>query len=298
MLGWTHPFGPLGAPLVDRDLAEPVLTAWLEHVAGSTHLPKIMLLPFFPADPDDALARALDAVLERRGGSSASFGQHRRALLRATGDAAHYLDAAIGRKKRKELNRQRKRLGESCTVTFSQSCNATESAQALDDFLQLEKNGWKGRAGTAARDHAEIARFMTSAVAGLASEDKAWIGRLGVDGRAIAAMVMLRSGATDAATVWAWKIAYDESYARFSPGVQVLVDVTQAMLGDRSVARADSCADSDHPMIDHIWRERLALADRLISVGPTFGFGTARRLEHLRRGAISAAKALRDVIRR
>jgi len=65
------------------------------------------------------------------------------------------------------------------------------------------------------------------------------------------------------------KIAYDENYARFSPGVQILLDVTQALLDDASLARADSCATADHPMIDRVWRERLPLADRLLCVsGP------------------------------
>jgi CelD/BcsL family acetyltransferase involved in cellulose biosynthesis len=295
LVGWTHPFGPLGAPLVDRDLAEPVIAAWFDHIASHRQLPKILLLPFFPAD--DPLAQALDAVVARRGGSSASFGQHQRALLAATCEPDSYLDDAIGAKKRKELRRQRKRLGETGSVDLTRTTDAVECARALHDFLRLEAGGWKGRAGTAARDHAEIAQFMTTAVTALAGEGKAWIARLAVDARAIGAMVMLRSGATDAATVWAWKVAYDESYARFSPGVQVLLDVTQTLLDDPTVARADSCADADHPMIDHIWRERLALTDRLISVGPSFGFAVARRLEGLRRAAIGAAKALRDAIK-
>jgi Acetyltransferase (GNAT) domain len=298
LVGWTHPFGPLGTPLVDRELAEPVIAAWFDHVAGHPQLPKILLLPFFPADGDDPLAHALDAVLARRNGASASFGQHRRALLGAGAEPGGYLDDAIGRKKRKELQRQRKRLGDAGSVVFTRTSDAAECAQALDDFLRLEARGWKGRAGTAASDHADIAQFLTSAITTLAGEGKAWIGRLAVDQRAIAAMVMLTSGAAHAATVWAWKIAYDEGYARWSPGVQVLLDVTRTLLDDPTVARADSCADADHPMIDHIWRERLALADRLVSVGPSFGFAAARRLEHLRRSAIATAKALRSVIKR
>ena len=46
--------------------------------------------------------------------------------------------------------------------------------------------------------------------------------------RAIAASVTLSSGAAS----WFWKIAYDESLARYSPGVQLTVTVTQSMLAD------------------------------------------------------------------
>jgi hypothetical protein len=53
-------------------------------------------------------------------------------------------------------------------------------------------------------------------------------------------------------------------------------------------------------MIDHVWRERLALADRLLCVSParSFRFAQACALETARRSAIDGAKLLRDLIRR
>jgi hypothetical protein len=169
-------------------------------------------------------------------------------------------------------------------------------ARALDDFLALEAGGWKGRAGTAARGHADIRSFMEAAVLALAGEGKARIDRLLVDARAIAAVVTLRSGAT----AWCWKIAYDESFARGSPGLQLLLDVSGRLLEDHSIERADSCATADHPMIDHVWRERLVIADRLVRIGPgnAATFALACALEAARRIAIGGGKALRDLVRR
>ena len=51
-------------------------------------------------------------------------------------------------------------------------------------------------------------------------------------------------------------------------------------------------------MIDHIWRERLALCDRLIAVRPQISFTSVRRLEMLRNTAIAAAKAVRSQLHR
>ncbi len=140
-----------------------------------------------------------------------------------------------------------------------------------------------------------IRKFLQTAVTGLASEGKARVARLLLDVRPIAAIITLRSGAT----AWCWKIAYDESFARFSPGVQLLLDVTQNLLDDQSVTRADSCADENHPMIDHVWRERLVLADRLMSMGPggAMAFRLAGALEASRRAAIKAAKSARGLLR-
>ena len=129
----------------------------------------------------------------------------------------------------------------------------------------------------------------------LAAEGKASVARLALDGRAIAAIVTLRSG--DAA--WCWKIAYDETFSRASPGVQLLLDVTETCSPTRASRAPNSCATADHPMIDHIWRERLALSDRLMCVAkcdPTL-FSHLCRLESLRRSAMNA-QGLRNLLRR
>jgi CelD/BcsL family acetyltransferase involved in cellulose biosynthesis len=224
-----------------------------------------------------------------------SLGAHRRALLAPVQDREHYLDHALGPKKRKELRRQRKRLAEAGTFVSDIAREPPAVAAALGDFLDLEAAGWKGRAGTAARADDGIRTFMETAVTALAHAGKAQIGRLSTGGSPSAAIVTLKSGAT----AWCWKIAYDESYARFSPGVQLLLDVTQALLDDPGIARADSCATADHPMIDHIWRERLALADHLVQVGPQHrrAFAAAATLERLRGNAISGLKRLRQLVR-
>jgi CelD/BcsL family acetyltransferase involved in cellulose biosynthesis len=293
LVGWTHPFAPLGTPLVDRDAAAGVIAAWLDDLACRPDLPRILLMPYLPES--GAVARALAAALARRDGKSICFGRHQRALLAPTDGRSHYLDRAIGAKKRKELRRQRKRLADNGELTSSISNAPAAIAPALSDFLALEASGWKGRAGTAARADHSIRAFMESAVTALAREGKARVARLTAAGRPVAALVTLQSGTT----AWCWKIAYDEAFARFSPGVQLLADMTQALLDDTGVTRADSCATAGHPMIDHIWRERLALADHLVRNGPQHGFAYALActLERTRRAAMACLKRMRDRVR-
>lgn len=50
-------------------------------------------------------------------------------------------------------------------------------------------------------------------------------------------------------------------------------------------------------MIDHLWRERLALCDRVVAVRPQAPFALARRLERLRAAGIAGAKRLRGFVR-
>ena len=50
LVGWTHPYAPLGMPLVDRDAADAVIAAWFDHIAADATLPGLVLMPFLPTD--------------------------------------------------------------------------------------------------------------------------------------------------------------------------------------------------------------------------------------------------------
>src|SRR6202011_2075663 len=95
------------------------------------------------------------------------------------------------------------RLSEPGALVLSAAANAAAVAGAIDHFLALEANGWKGRAGTAAADDQNLQRFVRKAGHRVAAEGKVTIDRLLVDGRAIAAAIVLRSGRF----AWFWKIA-------------------------------------------------------------------------------------------
>jgi hypothetical protein len=192
------------------------------------------------------------------------------------------------------LRRQRRRLEDIAPVTGATTTNESDVEAALKDFMVLEASGWKGLAGTAIATNPAIKDFVQKAVAGLAAEGHARIDRLFLNGTAIAATVTLASGDT----AWCWKIGYNEGLARSSPGVQLVCDLTENLLAQPTPLRVDSCAAPGHPMIDHVWRERLAMSDRLIALRPSaVPFFVARWIETLRRSTIAAAKALRDRIR-
>jgi hypothetical protein len=177
--------------------------------------------------------------------------------LQSDGDATHYVERAIGKKRHKEFKRLRRRLAEAGRVAFEVARSPAAVTEALQDFLTLEAKGWKGAAGTALMQSPQLRRFAETAVDALARQGQGRVARLLLGSRPIACIVTLQS----AGGVWCWKIAYDESLARFSPGVQAMMELTDALLADDTVAFADSCAAPDHPMIDHLWRERLAMAE-------------------------------------
>jgi CelD/BcsL family acetyltransferase involved in cellulose biosynthesis len=291
-VGWTNPYAPLGTPLVEREAAEPVIAAWLAYLADDPELPGLVLLPFLPTD--GPFATALDAIVRRAQMPVADFNLYQRAQLVPDGDRLFYVERTVGQHRHKELRRYVRRLGDIGALLFTTATEPETVAGAIEDFFKLETRGWKGKAGTAAALHDDIRNFIASAVSGLAAEGKVAINRIFIDGSAIAVTIMLRS----ADTAWFWKIVYDEKFAQHSPGVVLAFAVTEDLVEDTTLVRADSCATADHPMIDHVWRDRLTLCDRLIAVRPQASFSSVRRLEMLRNAAIAAAKAVRNQMHR
>lgn len=289
--GWTHPYAPLGLPLVDRDHPEDTLNAWLDHLSDEQGS-RLLILPYMPER--GVFALALQCVLQERGLANAPFGSHPRALLEPGEDRAGYLEKAISSKLRKELGRKKRRLSDLGEVTHDTASDAFSVGIFVQDFLTLEEKGWKGRAGTAAAQTQPLNQFVQSAVTGLARRSQVRADRLSVAGQPAAITILLRSRET----AWLWKTSYDEQFARFSPGTQLVREVTEALLQDDSIGSTDSCATPEHPMIDHVWRERLVLSDRLIALRPgdNARFSLACNLETLRRTAMSAAKSIRKTL--
>lgn len=292
LVGWTHAFAPLGTPLIDRDATAEVAAAFVGHIAGDASLPKLMLLPLLPhAGP---ISQALRGAAENRGGTHRAFAEHQRAALDLAAGHPRDLDEVIGAKRMREARRLRRRLDEAGRAEFAVARYPETIAQALQRFLALESQGWKGAAGTALIQSDAHRRFAEAAVDALAGRGAAMIAELSLDGRGIASVILLRSG--DRA--WSWKMAYDEGMARFSPGLQAMTDLTASLLADESIRFADSCAVPDHPLMDHLWRDRLAVADVMIALGPAANFALACRMETVRRDAVAMARRVRDVLRR
>ena len=89
-------------------------------------------------------------------------------------------------------------------------------------------------------------------------------------------------------------VPMDETLARTSPGVQLTLDLTKHLCADPDIAFADSTADGEHPMIDHVWRERIEIADVFVALSPRDPYAAAiRALVKARYRAIDLVRTLR-----
>jgi hypothetical protein len=184
---------------------------------------------------------------------------HRRARLDATQDGDEAI-AALGSKKVKELRRQRNRIADDGHLASRLAGPGAETTAALEAFLRLEASGWKGLRGTALAQSEADAAFIRRAVTELVADGAAEVATLSSGNNVVAAGILLRHLRRG----YFFKIAYDESLAKTSPGVQITLDITRALCADDRIDDVDSIAISNHPMIDRIWRARLAISDLMV----------------------------------
>jgi CelD/BcsL family acetyltransferase involved in cellulose biosynthesis len=275
--GWGHPNHFHGAPLVRagfESLFWSILLGWCDAAPWArtlVHLPRLT--------EDGPLHRALVDVARVRGGEAVIVHREERALLESDLSAEAYWDAAVRAKKRKELRRQANRLAEQGAVAFRR-WRADEALDPwLDAFLTLEARGWKGEAGSALASHGDTEAWFRAVLGGAAEAGKLDLRALDLDGRPLAMLVNFLSPPGG----FSFKTAFDEDYARFSPGV-LLQQANLDLLDDARIAWVDSCAAPDHPMIDSVWRERRRLVwvnVPLSGAGDRFRFAALSKAETL-----------------
>ena len=251
-----HPYGTLCTPLLDRDHPEAA-AACLMQAAREAGARALVLRD---VSLDGAAMTAITDVLARDGLRPRVLQSHLRACLDATRDPDALLHEALGAKKLKELRRQRNRLADHGAVVFEVARSPDEGSTATEVFLALEASGWKGARRTALIQSEGDAAFIRRATTALAATGQCEIVTLRAGATPIAAGVVLRH--QDRA--FYFKIGVDERFAKFSPGVQLTLDLTKHLCDDPAIASADSTASPDHPMINPIWRGRFAIGDVLI----------------------------------
>jgi CelD/BcsL family acetyltransferase involved in cellulose biosynthesis len=280
----ADPYGTLCTPLLDRDMAEEAVTGILQQARrAGAHA-----LIFRATSLDGAAMKAFTDVLHRRRMRPVVLQSHVRACLDTTGDADEMLREALGAKKLKELRRQRNRLAEHGAVHFDVARTPAEMAAAVETFLMLEASGWKGQRGTALSQDDGDAAFVRRATSALAETGQCEIVTLRAGETPVAAAIVLRH--QDRA--FYFKLGVDERFAKFSPGVQLTLELTRYLCADPAIRLVDSTAAPDHPMINPIWRGRLAIGDVLIPL---------RRgdpVVSLIRAALGLRGAIREPLRR
>jgi hypothetical protein len=257
--GWVHEQSYLGTPLLHRDpaRAKRAIAGFIDASANSA------LVEFDDVSGDGDFMRLLMEVVSERELGWTLTNSITRPVLRPRSNADDYFALALDGHGRRKLRSKEKQLGSLGNVRTTIVETASELDVWITDFVRLEKSGWKGKMGTALADQPEGMRYFETVVRDGFGRGKAEAMALVCGDRRIALKVNLRSG-----DEWfAYKIAYDEEFARYSPGLLLEVDNVRRMHAHPDRRVMDSCTGPTTRVFRDLWLDRRAIQSVTIATG-------------------------------
>jgi hypothetical protein len=220
------------------------------------------LIEFASMPAEGPIARALIDVINELDLPGYIDELYTRALLRRASDAESCIRKALPGRRLKEWGRVRRRLAEKGALAFEELTPDGNVQDWIEDFLALEAKGWKGRAGTALALTAEKRQFFVDCARAAFASGQLMMLRLALDGRAIACKCNFLSPPGS----FAFKIAYDEEYSSYSPGVHLELENIRRFHAISGLEWMDSCAVADHFMANHVWSDSRAIQTTVVAV--------------------------------
>jgi CelD/BcsL family acetyltransferase involved in cellulose biosynthesis len=275
---WRHSSHLLCTPLVRRDAAIPALRALMRWAASEASVLELLYLqasgPF-----DDALREAAGTLVR-----TAQFS--RPLLVKAANADAYMEEAASGRLRRQIRRNERRLAGRGAETVVVRPGDAI--GDEIERFLRLEVGGWKGRQGGALASDSANLRFGREVLVEAHRRGRLHVAGIDCDGAPIARRLSILSG--DGA--YAFKTAYDEDYAAYSPGVLAEALCLRDFHSLPGARWMDACGDN--PTLNRMWKHRRSMQSVAVGIGAWGAFwlsvyssirGTAQTAETVRPAA-------------
>jgi CelD/BcsL family acetyltransferase involved in cellulose biosynthesis len=141
------------------------------------------------------------------------------------------------------------------------------AAAWIEDFIRLEASGWKGRAGSAIACRPADRRFAGEVLAEAFRRGRLGITGLDLDGRPLARHITIAAGEGS----FTYKIAYDETYEKCSPGLLGEVDNVRQFMENSGPRWIDSNTARENTSYGRVWKDQRAV--HRVAVGAS---GTGR----------------------
>lgn len=256
---WKHDQCFDATPLLHKDYAVESWKAICKTVAASGYA-------IFSLDTVSAAA-PFDSVLKVVEDSERQFRFQRdsfeRAAFSPSESSEQYITEFVSKQLRKKSKRRMRGLEELGEVTWEIGCGGDDLEALAKRFLRLEASGWKGKEGTALASQTSTEKFFVSLIEKSSRLDKVRFLTLLLDKKPIAMICNIQSGKF----VYAYKTAFDEAYAKYSPGIQVELKGIE-MLHQDGVQYADSCTAPDNQAMNRIYGQRASFQSLILSLKP------------------------------
>jgi len=256
---WQHRYCYLTVPLVDKEHAGPVFIAfwrWFEKNPLHCRILDTNYLsgegPFHAEWADALIGRYLLVLNE-----------HPRGLQVREKSFDSYVTKQLSRKRYHALRRGQDHLKELGSLAFREVKSIADVETWIEQFLYLESQGWKGMDGGALAIRPLDAEYFRDITYTGFAHDRARLLSLDLNGNPIAMKLVFTS--EEGGHIF--KIAYDERYAKYSPGVLLELEDLDSWHAGSKIKWVDSGASARHSLYDMISNDRRVIRRTLISNG-------------------------------
>jgi hypothetical protein len=264
-------------PLVDGVRAEESLTCMLGGLrdVARRDRPGLLVLDWLDEGP---VAARLQEGCRTAGVVHRAFDAWQRPMLYRRGDLS--LREHHTKKFLHNASRLRRRLAEAEGAEV-RLVDRSDDPAAVGILLGLEAGGYKGRNGVATVHHRGETEWFEAMCDGFRARGRLHLHTLDVGDRPIAAQLLVRAGDG----LFMLKVAYDEAYAAYSPGVQLHLDAVGHLYSVTDAGWVDSCTYRGNETMLRLYPDRRAVTTVVLATG-----GAADRLTL--RGVSAARVAL------
>lgn len=281
---WRHDQCFNATPLLARDCAAEAWSLICDFLVSDGY--SLLSLDTVSAAPEvDTVFQKLE---EQPGVTRFQRGHFTRAGFAPAATADVYILQHVSKGARKKLRANLGKLGRIGDITWERSDAESDFEQLAQDFLRIEASGWKGEAGTALACSESTESFYRDLIQRSAAQGKARFLALKMEGEPIAMISDIQSQAT----VYCYKTAYDDSFARYSPGLQTEFKNIE-YLHQEGVQRADSCTASGNSTICRIWGQSLDFQNVVFSLKPGFAQTAVRALPKIQ-GVLKRLRSMKS----
>lgn len=258
LMSWRHSAYLLCTPLVRADCAAECLRAFFAWLPQEAAIAEFRYIPC-----DGAFHSVLADVTRVLPSTVVPTAQFSRALLRKGADAESYMESSMSPQLRKQLRRKERRLAEKSGFACPTVVPGGQAGEEIERFIALEASGWKGREGGALAARESSLKFGREVLAEAHRRGRLHMTGIDCEGRPIARRVTLLAGEGS----YAFKTAYDEAYATYSPGVLAEVLCLREFHRLDAVQWMDSYTDPDNGVVNRMWKHRRGMQSLAIGAG-------------------------------
>jgi len=262
LTSWRHRHCLLCTPLVRADGAVETLAALIEGLRAEG---LVVNLRYIPSEGPFLQALAATNI------KYVVLDGYARPVLRRAKDGETYIDEFISRKERQELRRREKRLQEKGKLTHVALQPGEDLERWIDEFLKLEASGWKGREGSAMICSEANRRFLTETFRAAYQRGRLEMVGVDLDGKPLGRCTGFIAGEG----AYAFKPAYDEAFAKFSPGIIAELARIRNLHQLPGVQWMDSFTDADNSVMTRLWKDRLTVQSVAFGTNAAVGLALA-----------------------